>query len=205
MLKYFINLFFKKFYNKKYPKEWFISFDGEKYSWEILPQEAGKGEVIISKRNELKILSNFAPTPFKLYGTTYASIEGFWQSLKYPEDDTDIRYKLGINKFTREEVASMHGFEAKKAGDIASEIMLKNNINYITFKNKKMEYHVHKKGEFYQLIVNAMKAKLNQNKKVREILLKTKGLILLPDHHQDNPPPAWQYYKIWMQIRDGLL
>src|SRR5215467_7768981 len=51
--------------------------------WEILPQEAGPGEVILSKRHELGLLSNFAPTPFVFRGRRYASIEGFWQMMKY--------------------------------------------------------------------------------------------------------------------------
>ena len=33
-------------------------------AWEIFPQDAKAGEVILSKRNELGLLSNFAPTPF---------------------------------------------------------------------------------------------------------------------------------------------
>src|SRR5205823_2599457 len=32
--------------------------------WEVLPQEARPGAVILSKRNELGLLSNFAATPF---------------------------------------------------------------------------------------------------------------------------------------------
>ena len=41
--------------------------------------------MILSKRNELGILSNFAATPFTLYGKRYASVEGFWQMMLYPE------------------------------------------------------------------------------------------------------------------------
>src|SRR6476619_801105 len=44
--------------------------------WEILPQEAGPGEVILSKRNELGLLSNFAATSFEYRGKRYASLEG---------------------------------------------------------------------------------------------------------------------------------
>ena len=57
-----------------YPAVWFAPInDPNKPDWEILPQEAKAGEVILSKRNELGILSNFAATPFELYGTRYAS------------------------------------------------------------------------------------------------------------------------------------
>ena len=47
-----------------YPAIWFAPInDPNKPDWEILPQEARAGEVILSKRNELGILSNFAATP----------------------------------------------------------------------------------------------------------------------------------------------
>lgn len=52
--------------------------------WEILPQEAAPGEVILSKRHELGLLSNFAATPFVFRGKRYASLEGFWQMMLYP-------------------------------------------------------------------------------------------------------------------------
>jgi hypothetical protein len=53
----------------KYPAAWFDEVPKDDAPrWEILPQEAGEGEVILSKRNELGILSNFAPTPFEFRG-----------------------------------------------------------------------------------------------------------------------------------------
>ena len=50
----FIFLFTGTFYLKatRYPTEWWKPIDKAKaYYWEILPQEAKKGEVILSKRN----------------------------------------------------------------------------------------------------------------------------------------------------------
>src|SRR5262245_12387786 len=79
----------------RYPAHWWTPIeDPNKPSWEILPQEAGPGEVILSKRNELGLLSNFAPTPFVLRGKRYASLEGFWQMMKYPEGPSDPRAKF---------------------------------------------------------------------------------------------------------------
>src|SRR5205807_3865125 len=78
----------------RYPAHWWTPiFDPKKPDWEILPQEAGPGEVILSKRNELGLLSNFAPTPFTFRSQRYASLEGFWQMMKYPEDSNDPRAK----------------------------------------------------------------------------------------------------------------
>src|SRR2546427_140353 len=71
----------------RYPAHWWTPIDDpKKPEWEILPQEAGPGEVILSKRNELGLLSNFAPTPFVFHGKQYASLEGFWQMMKYTEE-----------------------------------------------------------------------------------------------------------------------
>jgi hypothetical protein len=51
--------------DSRYPAHWWAPVSKEGASeWEILPQEAGPGEVIVSKRHELGLLSNFAATPF---------------------------------------------------------------------------------------------------------------------------------------------
>src|SRR5260221_12294858 len=100
-----------------YPAHWWtpVSTNGAP-SWEILPQEAGPGEVILSKRNELGLLSNFAATPFTFHAKLYASLEGFWQMMLYPEGADDPRAKFpGLHwAYTREQVAQMTSFEAKK-------------------------------------------------------------------------------------------
>ena len=64
-------------------------------------------EVILSKRNELGLLSNFAPTPFVFHGKRYASLEGFWQMMLYPEGPGDPRARFsGLEwKYTRARVA----------------------------------------------------------------------------------------------------
>ena len=50
-----------------------------------------------------------------------------------------------------------------------------------------------------------LRAKLDQNPEVSQILLSTGNLILLPDHVQEKDPPAeWLYNKIWMEIRSEL-
>ena len=53
-----------------YPDHWWKPVpEGDLASWEIGPQAAVKGkEVVLSKRNELGILSNFGSTPFELDG-----------------------------------------------------------------------------------------------------------------------------------------
>ena len=192
----------------RYPAHWFAPVnDPQKPVWEILPQEAGPGEVILSKRHELGLLSNFAPTPFVFRGKRYASLEGFWQMMKYPEGPDDPRAKSpGVEwKYTRDQVASMVSFEAKRAGDLGEANMKKMGITWVSFEGKHFEYKPAKPGEHYQLIVAAMWEKVKQNPEVKKVLLATGDLILKPDHHQEpNAPAAWRYFEIWMQIRSEL-
>jgi len=192
-----------------YPTHWWTPIiDPQKPAWEILPQAAKPGqEVILSKRNELGILSNFAATPFVFQGKRYASIEGFWQMMLYPEGPGDPRAKAPglVWRHSRQEVAAMTAFEAKDAGTAAEENMRKMGIAWVTFEGKRFAYRSKKKGMHYRLILQAMRAKLEQNMSVRQTLLSTGDLILLPDHVEEPDPPAeWLYFKIWMDFRSKL-
>jgi len=192
-----------------YPDKWWSPARKEGApDWEILPQEAKTGEVILTKRNEeLGLLSNFAPTPFEYHGKRYASLEGFWQMMLYPEDANDPRKKAsGVEwKYTRDQVAQMTSFEAKTAGSLAEENMKKIGITWASFEEKRFPYRSMKPGEHYRIIVEAMREKVRQNTEVKEILLATGDLILKPDHHEEpNAPPEWHYYEILMQIRSNL-
>jgi hypothetical protein len=68
--------------------------------------EACRKPINISSRSPmpLKLASNFAHTPFVLDDREYASVEGFWQGLKFPQAADRLR------------LASLHGDEARDAG-----------------------------------------------------------------------------------------
>lgn len=192
----------------KYPAHWWtpVPKDGAP-AWEILPQEAGPGEVILSKRNELGLLSNFAATPFKFHGKNYASLEGFWQAMKYPEGPDDERAKFpGVEWHnSRDEVVRMVSWEAKQAGDNADAIMRQMDIDWVSFEGKHFKYRPAEPGEHYALIVEATREKVRQNPEVKNVLLSTGDLVLRPDHHQGrNPPAAWKYFEILTKIRSEL-
>ena len=191
-----------------YPAHWFAPVPkAGAPAWEILPQEAGPGEVILSKRHELGILSNFAPTPFTFRGKRYASLEGFWQAMKYPENADDPRAKFAGLKweFARAQVEQLTAFEAKHAGDLGEANMKAMGIGWVSFEGKRFDYKVKELGEHHRLIVEAMREKLRQNPKVKRILLTTGDLVLKPDHHQEPGAPAeWRYCEIWMQLRAEL-
>jgi len=179
----------------RYPSHWFEPIDDpNKPGWEILPQAAKPGEVILSKRNELGLLSNFAPTPFVFHGKRYASLEGFWQMMLYPEGSAE-----------RKKVAQMTAFEAKAAGELAEANMKKLGIDWVSFEGKHFPYRSATPGEHYEWIVAAMREKVRQNENVRRVLMQTGDLILKPDHiEEENAPPEWHYYEIWMKIRSEL-
>lgn len=192
----------------RYPAHWWkpVPTDGAP-GWEILPQAAGPGEVILSKRHELGLLSNFAPTPFVYRGVRYASLEGFWQMMKYPEGPDDPRAKYpGVTwPHTREQVAQMTAFEAKRTGDLGEQAMKLMGIDWVSFEGKRFPYKPAEPGEHYRLIVEATEAKVAQNPEVRRVLLATGDLVLRPDHHQgDNVPAAWRYFEILTAIRKRL-
>jgi predicted NAD-dependent protein-ADP-ribosyltransferase YbiA (DUF1768 family) len=194
--------------DKRYPAHWWtpVSTEG-KPEWEILPQEAGPGEVILSKRNELGLLSNFAPTPFIFRGQRYASLEGFWQMMLYPEGPGDPRARFpGLKwKYTRAQVAQLSSFEAKAAGTLAEENMKQAGISWASFKGKRFEYRSSAPGEHFKLIVAATREKVRQNPEVRRVLLATGDLILKPDHHPEpNAPPEWRYFELLTRIRSQL-
>lgn len=190
-----------------YPAHWWAPIhDPQKPDWEILPQDARPGEVILSKRNELGLLSNFAATPFSFRGVHYPSVEGFWQMTFYPESPDDPRAKHpGLRwPYTREQVKHLMAHEAFAAGMIGFENMRAMGINYVTLDGRKYEYWVKTRNEHFDLIVEVMTAKLEQNPRVREVLMATGDLRLRADHYEPaDAPPSWQYYRIWMEIRDA--
>lgn len=187
---------------KNYPAHWWaVVDDPAKPDWEILPSQAEPGEVIISKRNELGVLSNLAATPFEFEGVRYASVEALWQMMKYPEGPNDVRSQVAWPA-RREDLIAMSGFESKHLGDAASAVMNEHGFNWVTYRSEKLLYPEQTPGPFHALIESAMLAKLEQNSEVRRVLLATGDLVLRPDH--DMPPhasPAHHYYAMWMVLR----
>ena len=197
----------KKVYNDGYPDVWWQEVPKKDLaSWEIGPQEANreKGEVILSKRNELGQLSNFQAAEFTLDKVKYASVEGLWQSMKFPEGKRDARLKDKslVWPFTRLQVTQMTSFDAKRAGDKAAENMKKLGIEWVTYKGKKIDYRGKDQDKFYDIIFRASRAKLENNPQIKALLLKTGNLKLLPDHTQKpTDPPSYRYFDIYMKLR----
>jgi predicted NAD-dependent protein-ADP-ribosyltransferase YbiA (DUF1768 family) len=183
-MKYLLPLLFAISAHAAYPPTWWQPVPREQAkSWEILPQDAKPGEVILSKRNELGVFSNFANTPFELDGENYASVEALWQAMKWPEGSKE-----------RARVKMLSGSEAKKAG---------RKTDTVSYQGKKFKYKTTGQRQHYEIIRRAILAKVEQNPTVKALLMKTKGLALKPDHHQPkDAPPSYRYFDILMEIRD---
>lgn len=196
----------------KYPAHWWqhVPDTQRQGSWEILPHEAKPGEVILSKRNELGVFSNLGHSPFHFEGKHYASIEALWQMMKYPDltDRKDPRIAYAHEyPYTRLEVYELDGFTAKRAGDAANKINKKYSFDFVSYKRVHFNYKDLASGSdrHYKIIKQAIKEKVLQNPRIMQLLLKTKGLVLKPDHSiRENSPKSYYYNKILMDIRDGL-
>jgi predicted NAD-dependent protein-ADP-ribosyltransferase YbiA (DUF1768 family) len=190
-----------------YPDHWWKEVPKEQLAgWEISPHMANRAgkEVILSKRNELGKLSNFHPAEFTLDGLKFASIEGLWQALKYPEGPNDERAKDPsiVWPHTREQVMMMSAFEAKRAGEVGSANMKKLGIKWVTYRGEKIEYGGADKMKHYDIMLRASRAKVAAHADIKEVLLQTGDLKLLPDHKTyPDSPPAYHYYDIYMKIR----
>lgn len=100
-------------YNRKMDRKHFETETLQKYkmtSVTELYKYLSKGEIINigmhPEHNEAqKKLSNLYPSTFILDGIEYASVEAFWMSIKYSENDS-----------RRREIRELSGIKAKSAG-----------------------------------------------------------------------------------------
>lgn len=107
-------------------------------------------------------LSNFYPWSFVLDGVRCGSIEGFLQSLKFEDEET------------QHDVAQLHGYRAFKIGQEGNSWKERQVLYWLG-----REYN--RDSPAYQaLLTSAYDALLDQNAEVRDILRSTAGLVL--DH-----------------------
>jgi hypothetical protein len=151
----------------------------------IGPEDEACGKPInISSRSPmpLKLVSNFAHTPFVLDDKEYASVEGFWQGLKFPQAADRLR------------LASLHGDEARDAGLSAAA---GEAFDYAGRRIRTGTF------EHWQLMERACIAKFERNSAARDALLSTGHR---PITHRVDPDsrtiPGAIMAEIWTRIRD---
>jgi predicted NAD-dependent protein-ADP-ribosyltransferase YbiA (DUF1768 family) len=134
---------------------------------------------------QIRLISNLAHTPFELDSVSYASVEGFWQGLKFPA------------QWRRREIASLHGKEAKRAGRGAEE------SNTIVYFDQAIRV-----GTFahWQLMSRACAAKFTQHEEAKNALLSTVGRPLTHITRRDSRTiPGVIMAEIWMRVRRRLV
>lgn len=146
--------------------------------------EACRKPINISSRSPmpLKLASNFAHTPFVLDDQEYASVEGFWQGLKFPQPADRLR------------LASLQGDEARDAGSLAPA------ADVFPYAGRRVRTGTF---EHWQLMERACLAKFEQNPAARDALLSTGHR---PITHRVEPDsrniPGAIMAEIWMRIRE---
>ncbi len=133
----------------------------------------------------LDLLSNFAATPFELDGIRYASVESFWQGLKFS------------SRRERLEIAEMPGPRARKEGE---------KVGYaatLTYAGAEIPVGT---WPHWQLMERATAAKMEQNENAREALLSTAPRPLTHRTRRDSKAiPGVLMADIWMRLRARLL
>jgi predicted NAD-dependent protein-ADP-ribosyltransferase YbiA (DUF1768 family) len=130
------------------------------------------------------IISNFAATPFVLDGRPYASVEGFWQSLRFR------------NAADRRRVAALSGGAAKRAGDA---------LPWGATLRYEGETIAVGRAEHWKLMERACEAKFRQNAVAQAGLLSTGARPLTHRmRHDSRSIPGIIMADIWMRIRDRL-
>lgn len=129
-------------------------------------------------------ISNLARTPFELEGAGYASIEGFWQGLKFADPGQ------------RRELAKLSGPEAKGRGVAAGEPAT------IVFADQAIATG---SPEHWALMRRACEAKFHQHAGARTALKATGQRWLTHKVSRDSRTiPGAVMAQIWMDIRADL-
>jgi len=132
----------------------------------------------------IKLISNFAPTPFELDGRVYASVEGFWQGLKFPAASD------------RRRIAELYAGTAKRAGEAA--------VPSETFEYEGARIYPGTHSH-WNLMERACWAKFSQDEDARSALLATGARPITHVMRRDSTTiPGAIMSEIWMRIRKRL-
>jgi predicted NAD-dependent protein-ADP-ribosyltransferase YbiA (DUF1768 family) len=134
--------------------------------------------------DELKLISNFAHAPFELDRRAYASVEGFWQGLKFPKENDRAR------------VAKLFGGEARRAGEAAPA------DDPFLYEGRSIRVG---RPEHWQLMHHACAAKFTQHAPAQAALLRTGTRPLSHRMRRDSQTiPGVIMADIWMAVRANL-
>jgi predicted NAD-dependent protein-ADP-ribosyltransferase YbiA (DUF1768 family) len=131
----------------------------------------------------IRLIANFAPTPFELDGVRYACVEAFWQSLRFPLDE-------------RAAFVSLDGGAAKGRGS------QRPYGSHVIYDGREIPVGAY---EHWQLMRRACRAKFEQNADARAALLGTGERPLIHVVRPDSRTiPGVIMASIWMALRKSL-
>jgi len=132
----------------------------------------------------LQLIANLAEAPFELDGRRYASTEGFWQGLKFPDEAS------------RQRIAGMSGHEAKSAAPPLGP------GDWVVYEGKNVCVGT---LDHWALMERACRAKFTQHAGARSALLSTGGTPLVHKVEPDSRTiPGIVMADIWTRIRADL-
>jgi predicted NAD-dependent protein-ADP-ribosyltransferase YbiA (DUF1768 family) len=139
---------------------------------------------------DIRLISNLAEAPFELDGQVYASVEAFWQGLKWPDSTK------------RASIATEFGLDAMRAGRGAPKPDNPNDRRVLTYRSLEVEAGT---WQHWRLMERACQAKFEQDEKAREALLSTGDRLLVHRPGKDSRNiPGTIMAEIWMNIRNDL-
>ncbi|MCC2595820.1 hypothetical protein LKR43_05650 [Pusillimonas sp. MFBS29] len=134
-------------------------------------------------------LSNFSLSPFLMDGRLMASVEGFIQGLKFPEDDA-----------RRMQAFQSNAWDAKKIGAQADKSGAWWAGQQLAFGG----------AEHHRLVARAVRARIEQSVGLCHVLMGTAGLTLIHETgHEPEPAitslPATVFCRVLTDLREELL
>lgn len=132
----------------------------------------------------IRPIGNFSPAPFDHDGERYASVDSFWQGLKFPEGSE------------RKRIAEMSGPEAREAGG------KRGYGTTVSYRGREIAVGTR---EHWRLMRRACEAKFQQNEKARAALMATGDRPLTHIvRHDSRAIPGVIMADIWMRVRATL-
>ncbi len=134
---------------------------------------------------QIQLISNLAHTPFHWDKQNYASIEAFWQGLKFADEKR------------RRQIAALHGQEARRAGfdAVAAE--------RFDYRGQSIRVGT---ADHWRLMALACFAKFSQHEEAKQALLGTGERPLTHKTRRDSRNiPGAIMADIWMKVRTGLV
>lgn len=137
-----------------------------------------------AKDPAIQLVSNFAHTPFLLDGRQYASVEGFWQGLKFEDPARRVA------------IAALHGHEARQVRVEAPR------IGTVVYGGRTIAAGT---ADHWDLMLMACRAKFEQHDGARRALLGTGERPLVHRTRRDSRTiPGTIMADIWMRVRNEL-